>query len=243
MTFILRLALYVLRGYREWTESLGSDREWRIQARQSEVFAVLSVEAAGAGALAVPFRHDMHIVVASNTPRHRLEYIAARVSGAAPVPVELRVGCGASPAEALDNAFFSRDGCGAREAALLAHVDINDITGYAREKGVYNAYLAVSRLYSRLVEELSEYGALVSYLGGDNLLVLLPFEEEPLIILEDVVEEMGAKAGVGYGVTGRAAAREATRCLDEIRRGRRSGLVAVCVEGEAPGWLRNAALL
>ena len=240
MEFMVRLALIKLRGYREWTESLGFDREWRIQATQSRIFSILSVEAASVDALAVPFRHDMHLVVASNVPEYRLRYLVSRLSLHSPVPVEYSIGCGPTPRDAIDAAFFSR-GCngagGGPEAVLLAHVDLDDITGFADKHGLYEAYLVVAELYSRLVEELREYGCIVSYLGGDNILVLLSPETDAILALEDLVEEYNAKAGIGYGATGRIAAREATRCLDEIRAGRRASRVAVCASGAVPDWL------
>ncbi len=231
MGFALRVAVYRLRGYREWTETLGEDREWVIQARQGEVYSLLSVAAAEAGGLALPFRHDIHLVLASGVPHERLEYIRLRLAEVAPTPVELRVGCGSSPREAVEGSPCS----GSREAVLLAHVDVNDITGFEAERGLYEAYLHVTRLYYGLAEMLSDYGGLVSYLGGDNLLAVLPFAEDALHALEEVLEEYDAKAGVGFAHSARAAARQATACLDEARR--RGERLLVCASGEAPTWL------
>ena len=233
--FVLRIALYRLRGYREWTEELGEDREWLIQARQGEVYSLLSMAAAEAGGLALPFRHDVHLVVASGVSPQSLEALRARLEAAAPTPVELLVGCGATPRAAIEAAGGGSARCDGIEAVLLAHVDVNDITGFEAERGLYEAYIHVSRLYSRLVEMLRDYGGLVSYLGGDNLLALLPFEEEALLALEDVLEEFDAKAGVGFAPRARLAARHATSCLDEARaRGER---LLVCASGPAPRWL------
>ena len=230
--FTLRVAVLELRGYREWTESLGDDREWLIQARQAELYSLLSVEAAGVGALTVPFRHDVHLVLASSVPHESLEYLAARAAEAAPTPVELRVGCGSTPAEAVSRAAKGVRRCASREAVVLAHIDINSITRLDRADGLYSSYLRITRLYARLVEELSEYGAIVSYLGGDNMLAVLPFNREALDVLEYVVEEEDAKAGVGVAAKPREAARLATKCLDAIRAGAsESLLICKTVEG------------
>ncbi len=217
--FTLRVALLVLRGYREWTEGLGEDREWLIQARQAEMYSLMSVEAASVGALTVPFRHDVHLVLASGVPRESLEYLSARLAEVSPTPVELRVGCGSTPAEAVTNASRGVQVCQGREATIIAHIDINSITRVDRSDGVYASYLRIARLYSRLVDELSEYGAIVSYLGGDNILAILPFNRDALHIIEDVAEDEDAKVGVGVAVKPREAARLATKCLDAIRAG------------------------
>ncbi|WP_244403930.1 GTP cyclohydrolase IIa [Pyrolobus fumarii] len=235
---MVRLALYVLKGYREWTESLGEDREWLIQSKQGELHSMTSVEAALAGGIAIPFRHDVILVAASGVPGFKLEALKAAISRVSPVPVELRIGCDETPAGALDRGFRG-EGCKeGSDALLLAHVDIDDITGFAAEHGLYASYLRIEELRYKLVDSLSDYGALVSYLGGDNIIVLLPFDRDALETLIDVVESEDAKAGIGFSYSARRAASLATKCLDSIRRLRGENKVRVCIEGEAPSWLR-----
>ncbi len=230
MGFIVKLLVAMLQGYREWTESLGADREWLIQARQAELHMSVSVEAARHGGLAIPFRHDTILVLASGASSTLSDGINAVLSERAPVPHRIRIGCGETPAEALDNAFYDREACEGREAAVLAHVDINNITGLQQREGLYSAWDRVVRMLADLHAKLADYGVIVSYLGGDNIIAVLPARPEPLLLLEDVVEAHDAKAGVGFARVARKAMMLATLCLDRIRVERRGPRVRFCGE-------------
>ncbi len=239
MTFMLKLLVALLEGYREWTESLGADREWIIQAKQAELHMSLSVEVARYNGFLVPFRNDLLIVLASNTEPALIHVLRRVLAGKSPVPVRVSMGCGETPAEALDNAFYNRGSCGASEVSLVAHVDINDITGVQRREGVYAAWDRVVTMLSALHTRLRDYGALVSYLGGDNIIVLLPPQRDPLLLLEDIVEEYDAKAGVGFARVARKAVKLATLCLDRVRSERRGPHVRFCLE---PGLKTDTSL-
>ena len=57
----------ILRGYREWTEEIGDDREWKIQMIQNELERTATKIAASVEAFYLPTRKDILIFIPNNT--------------------------------------------------------------------------------------------------------------------------------------------------------------------------------
>jgi GTP cyclohydrolase IIa len=243
-----RLTLVELRGYREWTESLGEDREWVIQAAQSRVYRAAQEEAKEHGAFIIPLRYDYMVILSSGVEESSQRSIVKAVAEASPVPVRAASTCSRDPIEALRMAqrLLARVGPGGLEVeacdgpgsewAAVAHVDVDDITEATWSTSAYDAYLSVLRLHHYLAEEAAAAGAVVQYLGGDNILVILP-PEEPLGVttrllssLEGLLGGVSLKAGVGVSRTPRAALALAARALHDIRSGASKGRVVLYEE-------------
>ncbi len=247
----VRLTLIELRGYREWTESLGEDREWAIQAVQSRVYRAAQEEAKEHGGFVIPLRYDYMVLLSSGLEEHSQRAVVRAVGEASPVPVRAASACAREPLEALRLAqrviprvplggveVEACSGAGGMEWTALAHVDINNITRATWESSAYDAYLRVLKLHHYLAEEAAASGAVVQYLGGDNILVVLP-PEDPMSLaarlLSSVEDLMGdrasLKAGVGVSRSPRKALALAARALHEIREGRASERIVLYEEG------------
>ncbi len=236
----VRLGVVELVGYREWTETLGHDREWRIQETQARLYAGLQDAAKEVEAYVIPLRMDYMVLLAENVTR--LDPLLEVLRSEAPVPFRIALAKAGSPREAEGEStrrllmaghgeVVEHQLCRGEEVSTIAHIDVNDISSTLSRDGVtvYESYVKVVSLYSSLQRRLSPRGALVSYLGGDNIIAVLPPSgEEGLrpIISDDL------KAGIGVAETPRRALGLATLALDTIRReGRKKGRVLLLKEG------------
>jgi len=218
-----------LVGYREWTESIGDDREWVIQKTQAVLYAGVQDAAARRGGFVLPLRYDYMVVVASGLDDRDLASVVEVAQDNSPVPVRLAVACGSTPVEALDRAWgvlgevpegmMFYEACEGPEYVAVGHLDINGITEATRSQGVVKTYNTIVRVLGELSSRASERGGLAQYLGGDNVLVLLPLEGRRELV-EELVEIDDLKAGVGVAASARRALALAARALHEIRVGR-----------------------
>jgi len=91
------LAVFVeFVGYREWTESLGKDREWFIQLTQSKVYQVIQSYTSGYGGMALPLRYDYQIILLPYDTRvsEFSEGLRKVLQSYSPTPVNALVACG-----------------------------------------------------------------------------------------------------------------------------------------------------
>ncbi len=231
-----KVTLIELIGYREWTESLGDDREWAIQSVQASIYRAAQEEAKDHGGFIIPLRFDYMILLSSGLDEYSQRAVVRSVEERSPVPVRAASGCAPTPIDALRVAeeklkklppsSVETSGCGASEVTAVAHIDVDDITGATHRDGVYEAFLEVLRLHKALAEVAAASGAVVQYLGGDNILVVLP-PSDPLRETESLVASvehvlprgMTLKAGVGVASRARNALSLAARALHAIRSG------------------------
>jgi GTP cyclohydrolase IIa len=98
----------------------------------------------------------------------------------------------------------------------IAHLDINNITGETASDGVSRSYHRVLSLLGRIARIAEGGGGIAQYLGGDNILVILP-PVNYMTVVERLVEEDDLKVGIGVSRTARDALRLAARALRELR--------------------------
>ena len=223
----IRVSVVELVGYREWTEKLGPDREWFIQVSQSETYARAQRVAARAGAHILPLRYDYMLVLASSIDESQHREIVEEIRDAAPVPVRASSACDRDPLAAESKAwgllsklgpgsvFF--DECDGEEMVAIAHVDIDDIMEETRRNGAVKTYNKVIDLLHKLALRVEEWGGLAQYLGGDNVLVVLPPSNYKEVSAELLSVRPGLKAGVGVSRKARMALQLAADALHEIR--------------------------
>ena len=235
------MALLELVNYRAWTELLGPDREWRLQAEQASIYREAQLAAARVGAMAVPLRYDYIAVLASNVGPEELSSVAEAVRSVAPVEVRWASGCGPTPADAVRRAFEALRGrspggpCSA-EVSVVGQVDLNDVTGLTERTDPLKAFEAVQEVLSAVRATVAPRGGVAEYLGGDNILVVYPVDSyEDLARRVSLVSSV--KVGVGVARRPRAASELATRALDEIR-SRRAEPVRILLEDGVAELLR-----
>ncbi|MCE4606423.1 MAG: GTP cyclohydrolase IIa [Desulfurococcales archaeon] len=227
-----RITLIELRGYREWTESLGYDREWRIQVTQSRVYYELQNTASRVGAYILPLRHDFIVALTSSLQGSEHEQLFETALEESPVPVRMASIVDNTPREALNNAFrtileindntYYLDRLSPDEYTAVSHVDINSVTKYTLDHGVLEAYEKTMEILYDLVKLSSLYGGITQYLGGDNIIIVFPpdsWREASRKLLFEWV-----KVGGGRARLARKSMELATRALDEIRQGITSGI-------------------
>ena len=227
-----RITLIELRGYREWTESLGYDREWKIQITQSRIYYKLQNTASAIGAYVLPLRHDFIVALTSSLRASEHEQLFETALEESPVPVRMASKVDNTPREALNNAFkailgisdntYHIDRLSPDEYTAVSHVDINSVTKYTLDHGVLEAYEKTMEILYDLVKLSSLYGGITQYLGGDNIIVVFPpdsWKEASRKLLFEWV-----KVGGGRARLARKSMELATRALDEIRRGVTSGI-------------------
>lgn len=216
-----------LVGYREWTESIGDDREWVIQSTQSQISRALHSIVKDWEGAALPLRYDYEIVILPYwTDLGKFsEELVRGLEGIVPTPIRLRYCCGPIP-DSLDNCSgaVSGKGCGADEVAV-AHADINFFTEMTSYKGFYGAYVTALKLVANTASLLVN-DAIVQYLGGDNLAAVTSPHKLGKV-LDVILSFSGVKVGVGISPSPRRAFEAAARSLREIREGGRKERVRI----------------
>ncbi len=233
----LVLGLLELVGYREWTESLGPDREWSIQVLQSRLYSELQRIAALREAFLVPLSIDNMVLVLNGVPQRYYREIYEEAAGLAPVPVGLTVICSRDPVIDLypqgEPGLRVRTGSTGGNVAAL-HVDMDYFSGLRERAGSIASYVRIIDFYSRLSKRLSGTPSIATYLGGDNLLVFTAEEAmgRVLSVIRNIIGGDDYKIGVGIARTPRRALAGAAKALAALRekRGGGSGRVEVVAE-------------
>lgn len=235
----MRIALVELVGYREWTESLGDDREWIIQAGQARLYERLQLAAAGLGGFVFPLRYDYLLILATGLGREDLKGLLDTARYTSMMPVRMGSAAGRRPAEAVLRAqrmlVGTRPGSLSYEegddgVTVLAHVDINDITSSTRTNGIPASLVDIADLVAGVTRLANKYGGIAQYLGGDNVLVLLP-DEGYQEFAEEAVKMFNVKVGIGVARLARTAMKLSSRALHDIRESRSEGYIRVIREG------------
>ncbi|MGC8975883.1 MAG: GTP cyclohydrolase IIa, partial [Thermoprotei archaeon] len=131
--------------YREWTESLGKDREWFIQLTQSKVYQVIQAFASGYGGIALPLRYDYQIILLPHevNVREFSNGLKEALLSYAPTPVNTLVVC-KKVREILkmnlSNENYQEDSSCLPEPLVVAHADLNDFTMKTKSLGIYRTY-------------------------------------------------------------------------------------------------------
>ncbi|MCE4625912.1 MAG: GTP cyclohydrolase IIa [Desulfurococcales archaeon] len=221
----MRLALIELMGYREWTESLGYDREWLIQEAQASIYRSLQDTVSSMRGFAMPLRHDFLLAVSTGLSREQHEAILDKVRLESRIPVRMASVPGLNPSEALNKAhkLLQRVAPGEVEyvdgddgRTVMAHVDINGISRKTRERGLVESLVVISEFIATVTKMAAKHGGIAQYLGGDNIIVLLP-DNDYMAFAEAVVEVSDVKVGIGVSRLPRRAMELSSKALHMIR--------------------------
>lgn len=206
--------------YREWTESLGKDREWFIQLTQSKVYQVIQSFVSSYGGIALPLRYDYQIILLPYDVgvREFNESLKKTLLNYSPTPINTLVACKRIKdllKMDLDNENYRDDVSCLPESLVVAHADLNDFTKRTRSLGIYRTYSEVLNVIAHYVRELRDI-AIVQYLGGDNIVSICDEDS-----MQEVLEVLGSvdsiKVGVGVSKIPRKAFMLAAEALDTIR--------------------------
>jgi len=215
------LAVFVeFVGYREWTESLGKDREWFIQLTQSKVYQVIQSYTSGYGGMALPLRYDYQVILLpyDTDVKEFNDGLRKVMQSYSPTPVNTLVACGKVREllkMVLDGRTYGEEVNCLPESLAVAHADLNDFTARTRSLGIYRTYSEVLNVVAHYANELRDV-AIVQYLGGDNIVSVCD-EEDVSKVLEVLGSVNSIKIGVGVSKIPRRAFMLAAEALDTIR--------------------------
>ncbi|MET1101829.1 MAG: GTP cyclohydrolase IIa [Pyrodictiaceae archaeon] len=226
----LVLGLLELIGYKEWTESLGFDREWSIQTIQSNIYAELQKAAASVEAFLIPLSMDNMILVLNGVRERAYNELYETASSLSPVPVGLTIIDTRDPI--LEVYPRGKPGLHIRtvnpvKPIAAIHVDMNYFSNLRRRTGSIASYIRIIDFYSRVSKKLSGRPAIASYLGGDNLIVFTTpeFVDDVVSIIFESMGEDDYKIGIGVAETPRRALRAAAKALGRLRSNDRFGRI------------------
>ncbi|MEM0173994.1 MAG: GTP cyclohydrolase IIa [Sulfolobaceae archaeon] len=214
-----------LIGYREWTESLGYDREWKIQIVQSSLVRSLMEVCHKVEAFPLPLRYDSFLVIVDGVSKDDILRIIDGIKMISPVRVKACLEYGKTPREAQEKASRclneSSEDVVLREYkdenVVSVHFDLNGFTEISRKDSIYNTFIYMMDIYVKIAKFIYNLGGIIQYLGGDNILGFLNETnlEEILTLIK-----YNLKIGIGIAKTPVKAVSLAAEALDEIRRNR-----------------------
>jgi GTP cyclohydrolase IIa len=219
----MKVLAFALEGYREWTESLGYDREWKIQIVQNNLARTLMKVSYEVNAFPLLLRYDYFLVLVDGVTKEGMMKIFNSVKEISPVNVKACLGYGKTPILAQINASYCVNNInndvyledyGVDENVTALHFDLNGFTEISKRDSIYKTYLYITNIYLNIAKKLEEVGGISQYLGGDNIIGFIREEDIPRII--EIIDTK-IKVGIGIGRNPRESIKLAAEALHEIR--------------------------
>ncbi|ADN49749.1 GTP cyclohydrolase IIa [Vulcanisaeta distributa] len=222
---MVQVTIIRLIGYREWTETLGPDREHVIQQVQAQLHRELVHVFSRLNAWAHPLRYDYLLAITNGLSNGELTSIIKELSEYSPVPLSSGTYADVNPRVAEREAFRlamkaspgeSLIGGGDDGYVAIAHIDLVDSTTSTEWTSSYQLYEHVWSVVNQVRLYLAPYGGITLYLGGDNIVSIV----QPAINendLKPLANLINARIGVGIARSGRVAMKLATEALDSLR--------------------------
>jgi len=211
--------------YREWTESLGEDREWIIQETQNEIMRTVHEISSEYYAFPLQLRYDNFLIIVNNLTPEQISQMVKDINDQIPLRVNTCLGFGNTPLEAQQNAsrcisIGHRDTDSYRDDHVIAlHFDINHNTERLKKISIYESFIEIMDVYNSLIKFLYSIGGIAQYLGGDNFLGFIS-DNAIYKVTEKIDSLEGLKVGIGISKKARNAIKLATSALDDIRKDR-----------------------
>jgi GTP cyclohydrolase IIa len=240
---MIQITLIQIDNYGPWTDTLGSDREYRLQSIQAELYSFLQREFAKRDGLVFYNRFDEMLAVTNGIGPSEHQSILELTKERFPFTVSMGVGIGRTSFEAQHIASTLLQSKGSAQSedrrgvlvfdhatqhsetfAQIAHIDVNNVTQRFTDRvSAYETSLRIMQLYLDLMRAFLRREALLFYLGGDNFMALtngMDAGEIKSTLMDHAHAGRGIslKCGVGVARSGRRAAELATANLDRIRK-------------------------
>ncbi len=232
---LVQVTIIRLIGYREWTETLGPDREHIIQGIQAQLHRELINEFSKANAWAHPLRYDYLFAITNGMNKEELMNIVKNLGEYSPVPLSSGTYADANPRVAEKEAFKLAIRAGPWESLIggvnddlvaMAHIDLVDSTSSTEWTSSYQLYEHIWNVINQVRLYLAPYGGITLYLGGDNIISIVTptIREKDLSPLSELIN---ARVGVGIASNGRRAMKLATEALDSLRQQGKYGVLVL----------------
>ncbi|WP_435116318.1 GTP cyclohydrolase III [Halolamina sp. C58] len=228
-------------NYGPWTVEPEPRREMDLQTLQSRLFADIAQFVGSRDGYAFFTRFDNMVAVTNGLDRSDHELLQESVGNRYPISVSLGTAIDPVPIEALEGATErvqeagSAQDRGRREVlggeyrppeagdVSIAHFDVNDATGkYTDRLNEFDSFIRIEQAYASLMRYMREaHGALSFFVGGDNVISIVPEMDEAEY--QDAIEHVSddadveLKVGVGFGPTPHDAGIDAKHALEDCR--------------------------
>lgn len=222
----MKIFLLEFKGYKEWTESLGYDREWKIQDFQHEIVRIANLIATNYGGFVLPLRYDYLTIIADGVPNEGLLHVYKEIAALSPTKIEYCLGYGKTPLEAQRDAYecLKNDQPSKLkdlpdDKIVACHFDLDNFANLTLNTSAYDALKVFNDIYYSLSQYIYNNGGLIQYLGGDNFIAFINYENlDKILKIVDNIKNI--KIGIGIGKNARIAISKATEALDIIRKRR-----------------------
>jgi len=245
----VQMTLIQIDNYGPWTDTLGDDREHRLQILQARLYSSIQEKFADKDGLVFFNRFDEMLAVTNGISKDEHREIQTNINDNFPFTVSMGVGIGRTPFEAQGTASKllqragsaqsnSRKGVLACDATIslseayvqIIHVDIDRITKTSTDRlSAFETSIKVMAAYADLMRSLKEHDALLFYIGGDNFMGVangITVDKITSLLKDYHVSDIELKCGIGIAKTGRKAAELATMNLHKIRQDRNNFILA-----------------
>ena len=234
-----RLTIIKLLGYREWTESLGDDREWIIQTNQSKTYTLIQQLFSKKQGFAIPIRYDYYIALSNGIDKETHREILLEIESIAPSGVKIVSLTHKYPftAQLLGTRILEESSeklvyiDGKEDENIILHIDFNDITAMTYMTSVFETYMKIMSFYTNITYAAARLGGITTYLGGDNMIAIMNKDT-----LREFINNIPSyvKIGGGSSYYPRKALELAARALAIIRKNREKHFLLLS-DGEARG--------
>ncbi len=225
-----RLTVIELHGYKGWTEILGYDREWLIQLRQSELYSLIQKLFSRNQGFVFPLRYDYYIALSNGIDKKVHEEIFTALLKSSPVPIRMVSVSNPYPLSAqliatrilaysTKNFHYIEGG---EDPLTILHIDVNNVIKTTYDTSIYEAYVEIIGFFNEIASIATRYGGISGYLGGDNIMVVIPLEN--MMKFVEIIPDY-VKVGIGVSYTPRKSIELATKALDKIRTSRNKKMV------------------
>jgi GTP cyclohydrolase IIa len=217
-----------LHHYREWTETLGYDREWKIQKTQAKLSFFVNLLSSRIWAFPLVTRFDNLIIISDGVRNKALSFLFNRLKKYSPVPLKGCLSFGDTLREAEENASRCVNELSPQEIWLedypdskvvAVHADVDSFTEFTESTSIYTSFKRSMDVMVELQRRVYSMGGLLQYLGGDNFMMFLG-ENQIKNLLSEIPE--GLKLGIGICNNPRCAVARSTEALTRIRESRDS---------------------
>jgi GTP cyclohydrolase III len=212
-------------NYEQWIASLGYDREYLIQMKQSSLLKDIFKFSALIHAFALPLTYDLIVIILNSVKTEKYAKLVKIIAYHSPVPLKPLIGTGETYKEALCKVKSLTDSGATTDfnfKTVAVQIDVNGYYNLLNERNPYDIYTIMMSLKKVLQEIADKLGGLTFYAGGDNIIVFLPKEKdmEKFTLEFKTFNIASVKMGVGIAPIPREAVALSTKALSIIRQNR-----------------------
>ncbi len=228
---LVQITLIKFVGYREWTESLGFDREHIIQEVQGNLHRTIVKLFSEKGGIAHPLRYDLMIAFTNGLTVEDHFKILEELQKYSPTPIMMSIAVHRDVRNAEKIAsrllmsnynshhIITYGDIPDMSDICIIHADLANSIKLLSRKTVYETYEYIMTLYRRFRRLISSMRGIALYLGGDNMIGVVNPEvlKDSFELLREFSKKHRVRMGIGVSKIPREAMKKATEALDRLR--------------------------